>query len=203
MLKTTHEAASLTISKEELLVAAKNFLCHAEANKDLVLLDNVQSPKFGSSDLLFINKAKTKLAAIRLDNRGDCEKFIIASISYYLWFKELITIGETFFHGKSDLEMYLFSHDFSAAICCLMDSLAKEFRVYLVKYNILQVEDFDEPAIYFQHITLKDFPKDKLPPKKERWSEAISTKGKELSTAVKISAQEFGEFNQLKKLYLA
>jgi len=203
MVRATYEAVSLEIPKQELVVAAKNFLQHDGPNKDLILLNNIHSPKFGSSDLLFVNKAKTNLTIVRLNDKANYEKFIISSISYYLWLKELVTVGESFFHGKSELEMYLFSHDFSAAICYLIDSLAKKFRVYLVKYNILQVEGFDEPAIYFQHMTLEDFPKDKLVVKERREEDPVSTEEKETSASGKISAQELSEFNRLKDRHLA
>ena len=56
MLKTTYEAVSIAITRKELLDAVRNFLLHSGSHKDVVLADNIYSPKFGSSDLLFVNK---------------------------------------------------------------------------------------------------------------------------------------------------
>ena len=201
MLKATHEAASFPIRKEELVVAAKDFLEEDESNRDIIFLDNVHSLEFGSSVLLFTDRTNTKLTAMTLNDKGDCETFIISSISYYMWLKQLITVGESFFHGKRELEMYLFSDDFSPVICYLMDSLSKEFKFYLVKYKILHVEGLDEPAIYFQHVTHRDSPKRKLVKTMRQEEDPVSMK--ESPAAVKISSEELGEFNRLKDLYLA
>lgn len=201
-MKTTYETLSITIPRKELLDAARKFLLHSGLGNDFVLVDNIYSPKFGSSDLLFMNRAKTNLTVARLNDRKEGEDFIISSISYYFWLKEFITISEVFFNAKGGLDMYLFSHDFSAAIRYLMDNMARRLKVYAIKYNILQVEGLNEPAIYFQHITPKNHAQDK-PLKKERQEgKVILTKEKERSAALKLSAQELTEFDRLRELYL-
>ena len=202
MVKTIYETVSIAIPRKELLDAAKRFLLHSGSHKDLVLVDNVYSPKFGSSDLLLVNEAKTNLTVGRLNDREEGENFIVSSISYYFWLKEFITISEVFFNGKCRLGMYLFSRDFSPASRYLMDNLAPKLQVYPIKYKILQVEGVDEPAIYFQDITPKDYTQEK-PVKKERQGEkVVLTEEKEGSAALKISAQELREFDRLKGLYL-
>ena len=202
MVKTTYETVSIAIPRKELLDAAKKFLLRSGSHQDFVLVDNIYSPKFGSSDLLLINKAKTNLTIGRLNDRKEGENFIISSISYYFWLKEFITVSEVFFDGRCGLDMYLFSHDFSAASRCLMDNLTRKSEVYPIKYNILQVEGLNEPAIYFQHIITQDHAQDK-PVKKERQEEkVVLTEEKESSAALKISAQELREFDRLKEIYL-
>jgi hypothetical protein len=201
-VKTTYETLSITIPRKELLDAARKFLLHSGLGNDFVLVDNIYSPKFGSSDLLFMNRAKTNLTVARLNDRKEGEDFIISSISYYFWLKEFVTISEVFFNAKGGLDMYLFSHDFSAAIRYLMDNMARRLKVYAIKYNILQVEGLNEPAIYFQHITPKNHAQDK-PLKKERQEgKVILTKEKERSAALKLSVQELTEFDRLRELYL-
>lgn len=201
-MKTTYETLSITIPRKELLDAARKFLLHSGLGNDFVLVDNIYSPKFGSSDLLFMNRAKTNLTVARLNDRKEGEDFIISSISYYFWLKEFITISEVFFNAKGGLDMYLFSHDFSVAIRYLMDNMARRLKVYAIKYNILQVEGLNEPAIYFQHISPKNHTQDK-PLKKERQEgKVILTKEKERSAALKLSAQELMEFDRLRELYL-
>ncbi len=202
MVKTTYETVSIAIPRKELLDAAKRFLLHSGSHKDLFLVDNIYSPKFGSSDLLFVNKGKTNLTVGKLNDRERGENFIVSSISYYFWLREFITISEVFFNRKCGLDMYLFSHDFSAPIRYLMDNLIRELKIHPIKYKILQVEGVDEPAIYFQHITPKDHAEEK-PVKKERpEEEVVLTEEEESSAALRISAEELREFDRLKELYL-
>lgn len=202
MVKTSCETVPIATPRKELLDAAKRFLLHSESHEDFVLLDNIYSPKFGSSDLLFVNKSKTNLTVGRLYDRDGGENFIISSISYYFWLKEFITIGEVFFNETCGLDMYLFSHDFSAASRYLMDNLTKEVKVYLITYKILHVEGVDEPAVYFQHITRKDHAQEKLLKKGREKERVVLTGEQERSAALKISAQELREFDRLKERYL-
>ncbi|NVL89684.1 MAG: hypothetical protein HWN69_01640 [Desulfobacterales bacterium] len=191
MVKAIYEAVTMAIPRREVVYAAKNFLMHS--NEDVVHIDNVHSPKFGSSDFSFINKAKTNLTVARLNYKEDREKFLISSISYYFWLKEFITVSEFFFKDDCGLGMYLFSDDFSPAICHVIDNLTNKLRVHLVKYNILQVEDLDEPAIYFQQVTPENLAQDM--PRKE-------VKQKEAPPTTEISSEELSEFNRLKECYL-
>ena len=202
MVHTTYETVSIEIPRKELLDAAKSFLLCFGSDKDLILVDNIYSPKFGSSDLLLVNKAKTNLTVGRLNDREEGENFIISSISYYFWLKEFITISEVLFNNKCGVDMYLFSHDFSAASCYLMDNLTRKLNVYLIKYNILQMEGLNEPAIYFQHIAPQEHAQNKPVKKEDNEDKAVSTEEKEGSAVLKISAQELREFDRLTELYL-
>ena len=202
MLQTIYDAKSTVIPRQELLDAAKSFLLCFGSDKDLILVDNIYSPKFGSSDLLLVNHAKTNLTVGRLNNRAEDEKFIIESISYYFWLKEFITISEILFNNKCGVGMYLFSHDFSAASRYLIDNLIRKLNVYLIKYNILQSESLNGPAIYFQHIAPIDHAKKKPVKKEDKEDKVVSTGEKEGSAALKISAQELREFDRLTELYL-
>ena len=67
MVKTIYRAASMVIPRAELVETAKRFLVNSGSCKDVVLADNIRSPKFGSSDLLFVNSTKTNLTAARLE----------------------------------------------------------------------------------------------------------------------------------------
>jgi hypothetical protein len=98
--------------------------------------------------------------------------------------------------------MYLFSHDFSAASCYLIDNLISKINVYLIKYNILQIESLNELSIYFQHIAPIDHAKKKPVKKEKREDKAVLTGEKEASAVLKISVQELREFDRITKLYL-
>ncbi|MBE9581474.1 MAG: hypothetical protein IMF18_07635 [Proteobacteria bacterium] len=202
MAKTVYDAVSTAIPRDELVDAAKKFLMHSDSNKDLVLADNIESPQFGSSDLLFLNGAKTRLRVARINDTRDTEKFIVSSMSYYWWLEQSLTISEAFHNRKTGLDMYLFSNDFSAAIEYVMDNLGRKFNVHLLKYNILQVEGLDEPAIYFQRMTPRDLAQDVPAEKHNSQEEAPPTEETETSDALEISAPELEEFYRLKEHYL-
>lgn len=202
MVKAIYRADSFPITRKELVDAAKKFLLDAESNRDLILVDNVTSPQFGSSDLLFINKAKNKITVAMVNDRDDCERFIIASMSYYFWLKECIEVNTIFFKKTSGLDMYLFAHDFSAATCYLMDNLSKNLSSYPIKYSAFRVEGFDEPALHFQYMTFKGRAGDERIRNERREQEPVSTKEKSPSALLKISSRELSEFKRLKELYL-
>ncbi|UCG80430.1 MAG: hypothetical protein JSV60_10800 [Desulfobacterales bacterium] len=201
MLKTTYEADFVAIPKEELVDAAKRFLLQSHSDEDFIPVENVDSLKFGSSDLLFVNKGKTNLTVVRLCYRESSEKFFISSVSYCLWLVECITAGKILFNGKTGLNIYLFSHEFSTEICYLVDNLSHELPIHLVKYYVIHAEDLDEPAIHFQHLNLKgpvhhESQKDRLE------GQALRAEKKARATPLEISVQELNEFQRLKQHYL-
>jgi hypothetical protein len=203
-MKTIYDAISTAIPREELMDAAKKFLLHSGSHQDVVLGKNIASPEFGSSDLLFVNQGKTHLTVARLNDTEDIERFIISSMSYYVWLKDFVTVGEIFSSGKIEMDLYLFSHDFSAAISYLMHHLATQLEIYLIKYHILQVEGLDEPGIYFQRLTPEDLAQGRPLTLDTRQEAALPKEEKETSdTVVDISTQELSEFNRLKEHYLS
>jgi len=203
MVKIINDAVSTALPQEELMDAAKRFLLHSGSREDLVLGDNIASPQFGSSDLLFVSQEKTHLTVARLNDTEDTEKFVISAMSYYVWLKDLVTASEILSNGKIEIDMYLFSHDFSAAISYLMHHLATKLDIYLIKYNILQVEGLDEPGIYYQRLTAEDLAKNRSFKRDEQKEEALPTEEQETSDTLEISAEELGEFNRLQERYLS
>ncbi len=202
-MKTIYDAVSMAIPTEELMDAAQKFLLHSGSPRDVVPGKNIASPQFGSSDLLFVNHNKTHLTVARLNDTEDIEKFIVSSMSYYVWLKEFVTVGEIFSSGKIEMDMYLFSHDFSTAVSYLIHAPATKLEIYLIKYHILQLEDLDEPGIYFQRLTPKDLAQDRPLKLNTRQEAALPKEEKETSDTLEISAQELSEFNRLKERYLS
>jgi hypothetical protein len=198
MAKTTFEADTTKITSKELLNSAREFFLRSEANKNAVLVDNINSPNLGSSDLLFVNEAKTNVTAVRLDHGIDGEggeKFIISSISYYLWLKQVVSASEVFLDRKRRLEMFLVSQDFSDSIHFLMGNLPSGLEIHLVKYRVLEIEGLDEIAIYFQHISFER-------PSRDKRIKGLRGRQEETPESPEISDQELREFNRLKKIYL-
>ncbi len=203
MVKPIYQVDSSAVSTKDLTGAAKKFLVHCHPDRDLIVADNIDSPKFGSSDLLFTDKAKSNLIVVRLNSDEDsCERFIVSSISYYLWLKEAMAVSEVFLNAKSRLDMYLFSHGFSPSISHMMDYLSKKIRVQLVRYDILQIEDQSESTIYFQQLTPRDIAEDKPVEEIRQREHGVFPKEKKAWSSPKISAEELKEFNRLKQLHL-
>ena len=204
-MKTIYDAVSMAIPTEELMGAAQKFLLHSGSHRDVVPGKNIVSPQFGSSDLLFVNHGKTRLTVARLNDTEDIEKFIVLSMSYYVWLKESVTVGEIFSSGKIEMDMYLFSHDFSPAVFYLMHQLAAQQEIHLIKYHILQVEGLDEPGIYFQRLAHRGFAQD-TPLTLDTHQEAAlpgEEEAKETSDTLEISPEELSEFNRLEERYLS
>ncbi len=201
MLRSAYEAVSSVLPANELKDAAKRFLLHSDSNKGLILADNIDSPKFGSSDLLFLAQAKSSITAVRLNHEDEGEEFVVSSASYYLWLEESMKVAEIFFNAKN-LEMYLFSRDFSEAACHIMDYLSQRVRIHLVRYMRLHVQGLDEPVIYFQHLTPEDPPEKKQAERNGQDEQAALMKEKRWAT-LRVSAEELEEFDRLRRLYLA
>ena len=141
----------------------------------------------------------------KINNRESSEKFVISSISYCFWLAECITASKVFSEGKTGFDMYLFSDEFSAAICYLVDNLAQELLIHLVKYRIMRVEDLDKPAIHFQRLNFNDPIQDPIQDNLEKHrlvGRDVLTQKKEGSKPFEISAQELSEFRRLKQHYL-
>ncbi|MDY6986562.1 MAG: hypothetical protein SWQ30_00740 [Thermodesulfobacteriota bacterium] len=202
MVKIVYDVGTVGIPRDELVDAAKTFLLQSGSHKNLVPADNIDSPQFGSSDLLFVSHAKTHLTVARLNDTDDCERFIISSISYYLWLKQLVTVNEALFGAKSRLDMYLFSHHFSASICNLIPRLSTEFKFQLINYSVVLVEGLDEPAVYFQLLTPEKPFQRKPKEKRAPLEEVILKQDQGTPDSLAISAQELSEFVRLKEQHL-
>ncbi len=151
-MKSTRRTDVSSVPKDRLVEAAGQFLLNLGSYEDASVEENIASPKFGSSDLLLTNKAKTDIVCARLNNGKNCEAFIVSAIAYYFWFREFLQVGQCLFNGKPRLEMYFFLDDLPAVVSHMLEKLRENVRVHLVKYNILQVEGLKGLAIYFQHI---------------------------------------------------
>ena len=201
MLRMTYGTVSLGISRMDLLDAAKKFVLRAASNEDLVLLENVHSPRFGSSDLLFMNRASKNLTIAKLIDESGNERFIISSICYYLWLVECITAGRAFFNAKARPDMYLFSHEFSDAIHYLCDNIWQVYPIHLIRYALVNVEGLDGPAIHFQHLNVQDRVKNAIE-RNSAGRHRLLAKKKEDTIPQGISPDELAEFHRLKEQYL-
>jgi hypothetical protein len=204
MLKPADEPILPLIPKEELVGAAKAFLINSDPNSHLVALENINSFDYGSSDLLLVDKAKANLTAVKLrcpEGQESSEKFVISSLCYYFWLREAITIGEVLLKVKTELQMFLFSHDFSSAIFYLVDNMVREFPIHVVRYSVCRSEDLDEPEIHFHDVTFRETAQ-KGPQERnlEKRGTLIEVRRKSIPTA--ISPQELGEFCRLRERYL-
>jgi len=204
MLKPTDEPILPLIPREDLVGAAKAFLLNSDPNSHFIALESINSLDYGSPDLLLVNKAKANLTAAKLrypEEQESSEKFVISSLCYYFWLREAITIGEVVLNVKTELEMFLFSHDFSSAIFYLVDNMVKEFPIHVVRYSVCRSENLDEPEIHFHDVTFRGTAQ-KGPQERnlEKRGALIEAREKPIPTA--ISPQELGEFCRLRERYL-
>jgi hypothetical protein len=204
MLKPTNESVLSLIQREELVGEAKTFLLNSDPNGNFVALQSINSLDYGSSDLLLVNKAKANLTAAKLrypKDKESGEKFVISSLCYYFWLREAITIGEVVLNVKTEVEMFLFSHDFSSAIFYLVDNLVRDFPIHVVRYSICRSEELDEPEIHFQDVTFRGTAQ-KGRQKSHFEKGGALIEGSEKPLPIAISPQELGEFCRLRERYL-
>ncbi len=193
-MKSTCKTDVSSVPKDQLVEAAGKFLLNLGSYEDATVEENIASPKFGSSDLLLTNKAKTTIVCAKLNNGRNCEAFIVSAIAYYFWFREFMKVGQCCFNGKPRLEMYFFLDDLPAVVSYMLEKLRENVRVHLVQYNILQVEGLKGLAIYFQHV----FPDKNV---KRTFLEPQTTKEPPLSdsTPLNIPNARWGDEDLLKK----
>ncbi|MFC1890638.1 hypothetical protein ACFL4G_12870 [Thermodesulfobacteriota bacterium] len=203
MVKAAFEVPSSPIPRTTLVEAAGRFLLRSKPGEDFTPTNNIDSPGFGSSDLLFVDKARANLMAARLLDGDNCEKFIVSSISYYFWLGEFLLISEAFSRRKTELELYLFLNDFSPAVSLFMKNLAPDLRLHLVKHKALEVEGLHEPVIHFERMIFEATPK--VPPVKEQEPPEKAPPAEENTAQAppQISALEMNEFKRLREFYLS
>jgi hypothetical protein len=205
MLKPTNEWIPSTVTRKELVHAAKAYLLKPDPPEELVVAQDINSIEYGSSDLLFVNRTKAKIIVAKIRHPEDeesGEKFLISSLCYYFWLMEVLVIGEILLKLKPRLDLYLFSHDFSLAVFYLVDNLIKEFPIHLIRCTTGQAEDLPEPAIHFQDVTLTGVAQSRRQKRYVGDRERLVNAKKE-PMSLKILPEELSEFYRLTRRYLA
>lgn len=153
MLRIASEVITAKVPREDLIHAAGDFLLHLQGDPEVFPLERIVSPEFGSSDIAFAGKPKDCVTVARLNGEQDSEAFLVESLAYYLWAKELISISGAIMNTSSEMKMFLFSSCFSKSVHRIMDHWNPALKVHLIKYRIFKVEDLEKPVIHFEPVT--------------------------------------------------
>ncbi len=151
-IKLAHGADPATLSGPELRGAARAFLLGGYFKEGFSVAPNIDSPEFGSSDLLLVDKSKINIICAKLHHGRDCEAFVVSAMAYYFWLKEFLKVGAIFLQQQAHLDMFLFSGRFPASISCLTGHLKGDTRVHLIQYNVFNVEGMEDPVVSFQYV---------------------------------------------------
>ena len=182
--------------------AARKFLENFQPTKGMVLTQNIPSPKFGASDLIFVDKEKERIAIVMLLDGESYETFVVSALSYYFWLEESLSAIEGVFGGKKRVGMYLFCDYFSSAIRYMIEHVSGKSDILLVQYKVLQVEGLEEPVVHFHPIDFEIPSSDTQQTHKRQIQEDLPAEQEKGLSFDEISAQELKEFNRLKALYL-
>ncbi|OEU46789.1 MAG: hypothetical protein BBJ60_07865 [Desulfobacterales bacterium S7086C20] len=202
MLRIASEVITAKAPREDLIRAAGDFLLHSQGNPEVVHLERIVSSEFGSSDVAFTSKSRDCVTVARLNSEQDSEAFLVESLAYYLWAKELISVNGAIMNTSSEMKMFLFSSRFSKSVHRIMGHWDPALKVHLVKYRIFQVEDLGKPVVHFEPVT----PICSEQPRADETSPQTScvqpTADREDSIDRETSAEEYDEFVKLRSRYL-
>jgi hypothetical protein len=197
-LKTAHEVDMAGIPSSALLQAARTYLLRADAYKEFVAVENIDSPRFGSSDLLLVNKTRTRVVCAKLARTKDCEAFVVSAIAFRGWLKSLMHVGASLFGQPATLDMVLFANGFPEAVACMMDEWAKDTKIHLITFNIFRVEDLRHPVVRFRPVRTGRVAQQKTEKPTAKKETATQNRYQQASESQDISRQEWETFQHLK-----
>ena len=198
-LKSAHEVDVASIPSSALLRAAGTYLLRADDKKGFFAVDNIDSPRFGSSDLLFVNKARTRVVCAKLSREKNCEAFVVSAIAFYCWLKELIQVGASLFGQQATLDMVVFANGFPSAVTYMMDRWTRDVSLHLIQYNIFRVEDLGHPVVRFRPVKPVHQVQRNKEKKEADQVNGTHNKNQQKSESQDISHQEWEAFQRLKE----
>lgn len=202
MLRIASEVITAKAPREDLIRAAGDFLLRSQGNPEVVRLGKIVSPEFGSSDVAFAGKSSDCVTVARLNGGQDSEAFLVESLAYYLWAKELISVTGAIMNTSREMKMFLFSSCFSKSVLRIMDHWDPALEVHLVKYSIFQVEDLAESVVHFAPVTPICSEQPRADDTTPHTLCAEPTADREGSIDRETSAEEHDEFVRRKSRYL-
>lgn len=110
----------------------------------------LDSSRFGTSDLVYVNPAERHVVCARLDVGNETERFLLSSISYYFWLRELVHAARSLFDESPTLDMFIFLNRLPGGVCYMLEKLRDNLRVHLIRYRVLPVGGGRETALYFE-----------------------------------------------------
>ena len=198
-LKSAHEVHAGGIPRSVLLRAARTYLLRADDKKGFFAVDNIDSPRFGSSDLLFVNKTRTRVVCAKLSREKNGEAFVVSAVAFYCWLKKLMQVGASLFGRQATLDMVLFANDFTPAVTYMMDAFAADASIHLIQYNIFRVEGLEHPVVRFRPV--KPIRKGRRNNETQDAAQTMQTQNKDQqkNDSQDISRREWEAFQHLKE----
>jgi hypothetical protein len=198
-LKSAYEVDIARIPSSALLRAAKTYLLRGDADKEFVAVDNIASPRFGASDLLLVNKTRTRVVCAKLARGKDCEAFVISGFAFYSWLEKLLQVGAPLLGHRPTLDMVLFFHRFPAAVALMMDQWAQDVRVRPIEYAVFRIESLSHPAVRFRPLRTGRVAKGKAEKQIRQNDVSARPKDQPQPEPVDSARQEWEAFQRLKE----
>jgi hypothetical protein len=142
----------LSPDRHELLAAVAKYIRRFPNNRALRAAENIVSPRYGRSDLLFVAPTGGHVVCVKLDDGKECERFLISSISYYFWLKELIHAARFFFGKMPRLDMFFFLGHISEDVSFMLEKLRDNLRVHLIQYRFMRSENEKERVLCLEQL---------------------------------------------------
>lgn len=177
----------------------QDFLLGSQQRNQVVFLENIDSPEFGRSDLIFVSQQDDTLNIVRLNDEHQTERFVVTSLAYCLWIRHFTSVHGALLNTRGGLTLHLISCEFAPAVVSAAALLAGRVDLNLVRYQVLMIEGLNEPIVYFeqvappkppQHVTGKLF--------ESSWDLIPAQEGGHAAPS-NVTAEEMGEFNRLLK----
>jgi hypothetical protein len=143
---------TLSPCRQELLEAAGQYIRRLVNNDAIRAAENIASPRYGKSDLLFVTPTGGHVVVVKLDDGKERERFLISSISYYFWLRELMHAVSPFLGQMPKLDMFFFLGHVPVGVSFMLEKLRDNLRVHLIRYRIVPSENEKERALYFEHV---------------------------------------------------
>ena len=200
MLKNAYDVSPQTVSEEVLLEAAVRFLHRIIGDGILLPVENLASSDLGASDLAFVRQDRSWLTVAKLHRRGDFETFALQAAAYHLWLKECTRISQTILNRTIGLDTYLISYNLPSADSFLLKAISGISGLSFIRYQLLDIEDWDEPVVRFKLIDVEACAKDR--PEREKNDNTANQQDVRSLPVPGLSPLEIDAFNRLKAQHL-
>jgi len=166
--------------------------------RDLV---NIDSPGFGSSDLVLANPSRTRLHIARLCLEEEGHRFFLDSLAFGSWVREALGVSTRLFRTSGTFVLYLFAPGFPESAQALRAPVSGLFQVELIPYAVLRVEGRPDPVIHLMRPPRNSQQAVQAPKPAPPGGPSETVCPEEIPAG--LTPEEVAEFARLEKLYFA
>lgn len=153
MLRIACQVDQAGVQHKALVDAAGDFLLHYLGTPEVESIRGIASPDFGTADLAFASKPRNRVILARLNTRRESDAFVITSVAYYLWVRDLLSAAQSVLNAELQTELFCFCPHFSKALCHTVAAHRRTgIAVHLFRYRLFRVEGLGEPVIHFHPV---------------------------------------------------